>query len=39
MNKEKYSQNPILCNEIVYEDNNLKLIKKWTWNVKSIYER
>lgn len=38
MNKEKYSQNPILCNEIVYEDNNLKLIKKWTWNVKSIYE-
>lgn len=28
----------IICDETVYEDNRFKLIKKWHWNVKSLYE-
>ena len=34
-----YSKNPILCNEVVYEDDTLKLTKIWTWNVVSVFEK
>ena len=34
---EKYSQ-PKLCNEIIYEDEYIKLTCLWKWNVDSIRE-
>ena len=39
INAGKYSKNPTLCNEICYEDENLKLTKVWTWDVVGIYEK
>lgn len=37
-NASKYSENPILCNEIYYEDEGLKITKIWTWDIVSVYE-
>ncbi len=32
------AKEPTLCNEVVYEDSELKLTKLWTWNVRSLHE-
>ena len=34
----KFYTEPILCNETVYEDEEIKLNRLWRWNVKSVYE-
>lgn len=36
-NKINYSKEPTLCNKVVYEDDNHKLTKIWTWNVACVY--
>jgi len=36
--KNSYAKEPTMCNELVYEDSELKLIKLWTWNVKGLNE-
>ena len=30
-------EEPVPCNVIVYDDGKHRLIKKWTWNVESVY--
>lgn len=36
-NSEDFGE-PVLCNEIVFEDETVKVRRLWTWKVKSIYE-
>lgn len=37
--KDKYSENPTFCNEVIFHDWHIKVTKKWFWNVKSVYEK
>lgn len=34
----KFYTEPVLCNETVYEDEEIKLNRLWRWKVNSIYE-
>lgn len=34
---EHYTE-PVMCNQTVYEDNNIKAERLWSWDVKGIYE-
>lgn len=36
-NSRPYTE-PVLCNETIYEDEDIKLNRLWIWKVKSIYE-
>ena len=33
---DNYSAKPTLCNQIVYEDESLKMTKLWTWDVAYV---
>lgn len=35
--KNAYSQQPILINEICYEDSEICITKEWTWNINSVH--
>lgn len=37
--KYKYSENPTFCNEVIFNDEHIKVTKKWCWNVKSVHEK
>ena len=37
--EKKYSENPTLCKELVYEDAEVKLTKIWTWDVIFVLDK